>query len=330
MQLFKRAHFRGITHELMRQGIISFPSEKHAEETADAVADEFTDEEIPPVTDETGLTEEEAADAVNKLVEVAEVIAEKSGQAMDFNLNKAAAVVDYEKVASAHALALMYKSAQEGPDVPGQGTPVPAEGATAETEIDNKDNPSAEVIVPKGQSSLDATPGAVGAQSVTPDQPGAQADSPPESVADVKISQLLSKMAQDVAAPSPAGDGTPGSTGGKAPGREDLTTNIGMGQDMIVDQGKTNITPPAEPVPLKPNPAAAGVTQQDKPGTDVQDDVKKAAQLLMQTDAGKKIISKMAEAQEAEANAVEAQRQEEEKAASVLMKALGNVAKATQ
>jgi len=325
MKLFKRAHFRGMAHELMRQGVISFPSEKIAEEVADAVADEYTDEEIPPVTDETGLTEDEAADAVQKLVEVAEVIAEKTGHVGDPNLNKMAAEVDLQKAASAHAAALMQKAALEGPEVPGQGEPVPAEGATAETEIDNKDNPSAEVIVPKGQSSLDATPGAVGAQEVRPDQPGTQADAPPEEVADVKISQLLRKVAQDVA-PNPKGDGTPGSDGGNAPGREDLNTNIGMGQDMIVPQGNTNITPPAEPVPLKPNPAAAGVTKQDKPQTDVQDDVKKAAQLLSQTDAGRKIISKMAEAQAAEDTAMQAQRAEEEKAASVLMRALGNVA----
>jgi len=30
MKLFKRAHFRGMAHELMRQGVISFPSEKIA------------------------------------------------------------------------------------------------------------------------------------------------------------------------------------------------------------------------------------------------------------------------------------------------------------
>jgi hypothetical protein len=281
------------------------------------------------VTDDTGLSEDEAADAVNKLVEVAEVIAEKSGHVRDPRLNKAAAAVDLHKVASAHAMSLMQKAAMEGPEVAGQGTPGPAEGATAETEIDNRDNPSAEVIVPKGQSSLDATPGAVGAQTVRPDQPGAQEDPPPETVADVKISQLLRKVAME-GAPNPAGDGTPSSSGGKAPGREDLSTNIGMGKDMIVGQGKTNITPPAEPVPLKANPAAAGVTKQDSPGTDVQSDVKKAAQLLMQTDAGKKIISKMAEAQDAEASALQEQRAEEEKAASVLMRALGNVAQASQ
>lgn len=329
MKLFKRAHLRGMTHELMRQGVISFPSEKHAEEVADAVADEYPDEEIPPVTDETGLSEEEAADAVNKLVEVAEVIAEKSGQARDLNLNKAAAAVDIQKVASAHAVALIEKAAMEGPEVPGQGAAVPAVGATAETELDNQDNPSSEVIVPKGQSSLDATPGSVGAQSVRPDQPGTQEDAPPETVADVKISQLLKKIAE-AGTPNPAGDGTPGAHGGNGPGRDDLTTNIGMGKDMIVGQGKTNISSPAEPVPLRPNPAASGVTKQDTPGTDVQSDVKKAAQLLMQTEAGKKIISKMAEAQDAEANLQQAQKAEEEKAASVLMRALGNVAGVTQ
>jgi hypothetical protein len=330
MKLFKRAHFRGMAHELMRQNVISFPSEKHAEEAADEVADEYSDEEIPPVTDEEGLSEEEASEALNKLVEVAEAISEKSGHYHDTNLNKMAAAVDLRKVASAHAMACIQKAAEEGPSVPGQGQPIPAIGATAETGIDNSNNPSSEVIVPKGQSSMDATPGAVGAQTVRPDQPGAQEDSPPEDVADVKISQLLSKIAASVEAPNPSGDGTPSSHGGNMPGREDLRTNIGMGRDMIVGQGQTNIPEPAMPVPLRPNPAAAGVTKQDSAGTDVQSDVKKAAQLLSQTEAGRKIISKMAQAQEAEDYAMQTQRAEEEKAASVLMRALGNVAHASR
>ncbi len=329
MRLFKRAHVRGMAHELMRQGVIAFPSEKIAVETADAVADNFTDEEIPPVTADAGLSEAEASEAVTKLVEVAEVIAEKSGQPMDTDLNKAAGLADYHKIASAHAVNVIQKAAMEGPEVPGQGSPAPAEGATAETGIDNKDNPSAQVIVPKGQSSLDATPGTVGAQTVRQDQPGVQENPPPQDIADVKISQLLRKMAE-TAAPNPAGDGTPSAKGGNGPGREDLSTNIAMGKDMIVPQGNTNLTPPAEPVPLKPNPAAAGVTKQDSAGTDVQQDVKKAAQLLMQTTAGKKIISKMAEVQDAEAQAQATQSAEEEKAASVLMRALGSVAGSSQ
>ena len=83
MGLYKRAHVRGINFELVRQGLIRWPSEKIAEEAADAVADNIPEEEMAEVSPEEGLTPEEAAGVIEQLVEVAEEIAEKTGGAYD-------------------------------------------------------------------------------------------------------------------------------------------------------------------------------------------------------------------------------------------------------
>jgi len=325
MGLLKRAHVRGIQHGLIRRGVAAYPSEKIAEEVADAVADDLTDEEVPEMTDETGLTPEEATVVINKLVDVAEEIAEKTGGARDLELNKVASEVTLEAAANAHATAVILKTAEErkvaGPDIPGQQPPTPDLSATAEAQVDAKDTPSSEVIVPKGESAVDATSGAIGHEEVRADQPGHQQDSPPETIADVKISELISKLSAAASAPgSQGGTGTGGDgtmpTGG---GRNDLKTNAGMGKDMIVPQGDTNQVAPEVPVPLKPNPAASDVTKQEKPKNDIQEDVKKAASLLLSTPGGREILASLeSDQQQKEA--------EHDKAASTLLKALTHVA----
>jgi len=340
MHIFKRAHFRGMLHELQRRGYVTLPSEKIAEEVADAVADEYEDEVIPPVTDESGLTEDEAAEAVNKLVEVAEVIAEKSGAAVDpaYQQKVASVTTDemYKEAASQAAISLIEKAALEGPIIPGQKPPEDGLDATNEAQVDATDNPSAEVIVPKGESSMDATPGAVGHEAIRPDQPGANDGDTPVEVADVKVSSvdaLLAKLgmgASTMAAPSPAGDGSPGAAGGKGDGRKDLETNLGMGKDMIVPQGDTKQTPPAVPVPLKSAPAAAGVdiTQKDKPQTDVQADISKAASLLLKTERGRAILKKIGEELKEDEEEEKKKDDEEKAAAEILRRALGHASQA--
>lgn len=267
MALLKRAHVRGINFGLMRRGLIAYPSEKISEEAADAVADELEDGEVPEVTDETGLTPEEASAVVNKLVEVANEISAKTGNARDLGVNKLAAEYSLEKAAELTATALIYKAAADPSD---EGT------------IDARNNPSSNVIVPQGESTVDTTPGSVGTQMIQPKQPGAQADSPGNVIADVKLSSLLRKLSE-------AADGVlpPKET------RVDLFTNADMGKDRIVTQGTTQQTPPAVPVPLKKNPAASNVTQQDKPKTDVQADVKQAAELLLKTAKGREILNQL-------------------------------------
>ena len=340
MHIFKRAHFRGMLHELQRRGYVRLPSEKIAEEVADMVADEYEDETIPPVTDDTGLTEDEAAEAVNKLVEVAEVIAEKSGAAVDPSYQQKVASVTtqemYKEAASQAAISLIEKAALEGPIIPGQKPPEDGLDATNEAQVDATDNPSAEVIVPKGESSMDATPGAVGHEAIRPDQPGANDGDTPVEVADVKVSsvqELLAKLgmgASTMAAPSPAGDGSPGASGGKGDGRKDLETNLGMGKDMIVPQGDTQQTPPAVPVPLKSAPAAAGVdiTQKDKPQNDAQEDVKKAAQLLLKSEKGRDILAKLGQELSEKEAAEKKEAQEVEAAAELISRALVHTSQA--
>lgn len=284
MGLFKRAHVRGINHGLMRMGLIAYPNEKIAEEAADAVADEMPEEAVPEVTDESGLTHEELQMIMQRLNEIAEALAVKTGGARDLELNKLAASFDIGSAAAAHAGALMEKAALEaGTNNPGQGSPS-METGTVEAKIDAANTPSAALVVPKGDTSLDTSPGEVGAQSIHMNQPGTQEGGGNDVLKTGGVNALLAKLSADGVLPA----GAP---------RKDLDTNADMGKNMIVSQGTTKSSTPAEPVPLKPNPAAKGVKEDSKPGTDMQDDVKKAAEVLMATDQGRQIIAKLAQDQ---------------------------------
>jgi hypothetical protein len=338
MGLFKRAHVNGINHALISKGLIAYPNGKIAEEVADAVADDLEDTEIPEVTDETGLTAEEASTVITKLVDVAEEIAEKTGGARDIGVNKVASDTPLETAAYIHASRLIEKAAAE---VKLAATVPRAEGgaevdlsATTEAEADAKNNPSAAVIVPKGKSSVDATPGNVGHQEVRQDQTGIQQDSPPATIADVKIAELLRKLsAAAVSTGKKDGAGAPGSQGGTSTsgdgslpvggGRADTMTNAAMGKDMIVAQGQTDQATPNVPVPLEQNVAAKTVVKQDKPNNDVQEDVKKAASLLMSTPGGREVLAQLDSQQQEKAA-------EHNNAANVLLRALSNVAVAAQ
>lgn len=322
MGLYKRAHLRGMAYALHQHGVVSFPNLKLAMEVADTVADDLTDEEVAPETEEDGLTEDEAAIAIDKLVDVANVLADKVGHVVDPNFHKVANITSLEDAASTLAFNLIEKVAAEGPIIPGQQPPQAELDATNEALVDAMDNPSSQVIVPKGNSAMDATPGTVGHQEVRVNQPGAIDSSPPETVADVKISALLNKLgmgAATLATPDPKGDGSPGSLGGKGDGRKDLLTNLGMGKNMIVAQGDTQQTPPAVPVPLRATPGTGSVVQKGKPANELQDDVKQAAAVLMQTPNGRQILNKLAEEQAA----LEA---EQNVAAGILQQALGRTA----
>lgn len=322
MTLYKRAHMRGMAYALQQRGVTSFPNMKLAMESADIVADDFEDEEIPAETEEDGLTEEEAALAVEKLVDVANALADKVGHVVDPNFQKIASSTPLEEAASIVAIDLIEKAAAEGPIMPGQVPPQAELEATNEALVDAKDNPSSQVVVPKGISAVDATPGTIGHQAVRPDQPGAQEDPPPETIADVKISALLAKLgmgAEVLSAPDPSGDGSPGATGGNGAGRKDVDTNLGMGKDMVVPQGDTKQTPPAVPVPLKATPGTAEQTKKSKPDNELQDDVTKAAAVLLKTENGREILNKLAQEQAAKET-------EQATAVSILQKALSHTA----
>ena len=307
MSIFKRAHVRGVNHGLMRLGLITYPNEKIAEDAADAVADNLPDEEVPQVTDESGLTPEELQHIIEQLSALAQQLSMKTGGAHDENLNKMAAAVSVPEVAAAHAVALMQKAALEsGTTNPGQGSSS-SETSTVEAKIDASNNPVSALVTPRGTTEVDTSKGEVGAQSVRPDQPGTQEGGSNDVIgASEKLSSILDKLSADGVLP-------------KSEKRVDLDTNAHMGKDMIVTQGTTHQSTPEVPVPLKQNPAAKGVTEGSKPKTDLQSDVKKAAEILMSSDQGRQIIAKLAEEQ--------AQKQAElSMAEKVLLNALGTSA----
>lgn len=254
MGIFKRAHVRGVTFELVRRGLLSFPSEKIADEVADAVADNLAQEMppgggepeggIPEITGEEGLTADEAAEVIDQLVDVAEEIAQKTGGVKDASFNKLAASISHQEAASLHAIALIEKAAaEEGTIVTGDGR-FQDEIMAGEGQVDAEKNPSSEVTGPPGTTDLDTSAGAVGAEKPQDEMPGAT-DVTPGEVA--KLSSLLRKLSQDTGT-SP-GSGDTGSTPYKEP-----ATNVDM-SGVAPDQGMT--TQPKGPMigEQQPQPA---------------------------------------------------------------------------
>lgn len=315
MGLFKRAHVRGVAHELTRQGVTAWPSKLAEEEAADAVADDLEDEEVPEVTDEGGLSPEQASAVVQKLVEVADEIAQKTGGARDLGVNKTAASMSYEDAAAYNATSLMQKaaaetSAQTGPDVPGTGAPTPAAGATAETAIDATKVPSAERVGPQGTSDFSTAEGAVGKEKPQ-DPPGAVGSQPSGEVA--KLSSLFKHMAAMDGASLTGGDAK-----GKAPApRTDLPDNQNIPGAVASSRGGTGLDIPAA--------AQVGVMKKQPAGTpgqtaatpnDVAADAKAASLFLTATPQGRALLKKLSEeACEHEKNeTAEKEKKEEEKA----------------
>ncbi len=305
MGLFKRAHVRGMVHELTRMGVVSWPTKLAEEMAADEIADAMPEEVVPEQTDDEGLSPEQAQEALQKIVEVAEQIAEKTGHVMYEDTCKIAAEMSYEDAASHAAITVMEKAAEEvasgGPTVPGQGDASPELGATSEAEIDAADNPSSGIVGPQGTSEVDTAPGAVGAEAVRPEQPGA-VGSPPNSEASKtaatlqSIETLLQKMSA-IDGASLSG----GAAQGPAPTpRVDLDDNLNIPGVVASSQGKTVLDIPAA--------ATIGVTKKQPAGTPGQtaatpnepakDAVKQAMEMLQSTPAGQAVLSKLAVAEE--------------------------------
>jgi len=271
MGLFKRAHVRGINFELIRRGLISYPNEKIADETSDAVADNIPDPAamqggmppemqgaepgMPEITPESGLTEDEAANVIQQLADVAEEIAQKTGSVKNAALQKLAASVDYEQAAYAHAINVMEKAAEEfgGPPMAGDGTSNPEEMMAGEGEVDADTNPSDEKVGPQGTTDLDTGAGAVGAERPQESTPG-PTDVTPGEVA--KLSMLLRKLSQ---ADGQAQGTAPGSGGTDSVGRQELQTNLTM-SGVAPSMGTT--TQPSGPMigEQKENPAVQGTS----------------------------------------------------------------------
>jgi len=209
MGLFKRAAARGVAHELVRRGIIAFPSKQAMDEAADAVADSPAAAPMPEMSPEGGHSPEELAAVANKLMEIAHALMEQAGAsapgaggmppgmehegaapegpppspeaakaAMD--LTKTAAASDYESLAAAIAVECMEKAAAEvkqatggalihGGDKGNDAAQAAQHGEVAA--LDKKQRPEGEYHHGMGNTELDAMKGHIGDLSKNPKGP---------------------------------------------------------------------------------------------------------------------------------------------------------------
>lgn len=322
MGLFKRAHVRGMVHELTRQGVTVWPSKLAEEEVADAIADDLEEEEVPEVTEDDGLDPETAQAVLDKIVEVAEEISEKTSGAVDYGVNKTAAATTYEDAASQAAWGVMTKAAEEtsvatGPDIPGQTPSTPDLGATAEAEQDASNTPSAQLVGPQGTSDLSTAPGAVGAEEKQPEQPGAEESPPTGEVAKTSselqaLESLLKKMAADGASLSG------GSTAGSPPTpRQDLNDNLVIPGAVASQQGQTgqNVPTSANVGATMKQPAGTPGPTASTPNKPAQDAMKQAMSILNSTDTGRQFLRKLSAEAEEEMKGEEDEKKKKEEEA---------------
>jgi hypothetical protein len=234
MGIYKRAHIRGMVHELTRQGIVSWPTKFAEDEAADAIADNMGEEEVPELTPPDGLSPEQAKAVLDQIVEVAQTINEHADPAAigpeEEELKQASASLDYADAAAVSIYTLMQKVAEEssstgGPMVPGETPPKPELGATAEAEIDAKNYPSAEYTGEPGSTRFNTAAGAVGQEMKRDVQPGAQENAPMGNVS--KLAAILAHLGKSAADGASLSGGDTGL--GKAPApRKDLPDNINI------------------------------------------------------------------------------------------------------
>ena len=325
MGIYKRAHVRGMAHELTRQGIVTWPSKLAEEEAADAIADATGDEEIPEVSGEEGLSPEQAQEVINTIVEVAQDIADKTNNEADIGVNKESANMTYEQAASVAAVGLMQKAAEEtavpkGPMVPGSTVAAPDLGATAEAEIDATKVPSAAWVGPRGTSDIDTRPGAVGQESTTAAQPGAEGSPPTGEVA--KLSSLLQQLSSwdNKLAAADGASLSGGAVKGPAPApRQDLDDNLVIPGVVASGRGQSAQKVPAGAYvgETMKNPAGTpGVTAETN-NEPAKDALKQAAEILASTPQGREYLAKLSQA----ANQ-QAQRQTKEAAVAQALQVL--------
>jgi len=194
MGLFKRAHVRGINHELIRQGVVAFPSKQAADEAADAVADVMPEESGPnipgagpEVSGPEGHSPEEVAAVANKLIEIAHQLMAQAGaggppavEAAKMGaetLYKTAAAINsddtYAEVASKVAVDLMEKSAGSLVQGGDKGnTPEQAAKVTEIGALDQKQRPQGTYQVPQGDTALSTLQGHIGSLENHDKKPG--------------------------------------------------------------------------------------------------------------------------------------------------------------
>jgi hypothetical protein len=316
MGIFKRAHVRGMVHELTRQGIVSWPSKYAEEEAADAIADAAEESEIPEVSGEQGLSPEQAKEVLDHIVDVAQIINQHAeagggtagaaegaegmaGPEMDEAIKESSARLSYEDAAAVSVYTLMRKVAEEtsvsgGPMVPGQTPPKPEIGTTVEGEIDAKDYPSSEYTGPQGETRFDTRAGAVGQEIKRDVQPGAQESSPdngPSKLAAILAN--LGKSAMDGASLSG------GAAGGPTPAaRKDLPDNLNIPGAVASRMGVSAMKVPANANvgELRSQPAGEPGASAPVSNQLTADVTKQAMDILMSTAEGREQLRKMGSA----------------------------------
>jgi hypothetical protein len=205
MGLFKRAAARGVAHELVRRGIISFPSKQAMDEAADAVADSPVAGPMPEMSPEGGHSPEELAAVANKLMEIAHALMEQAGASAPgaggpppegggemppppspeaakaaADLSKTASEANYEELAADVAVACMEKAAAEVKEATGgaliQGGDKGNDAAQAATHgevaaLDKKQRPEGAYHNGVGNTELETMQGHIGDLSKNPKGP---------------------------------------------------------------------------------------------------------------------------------------------------------------
>lgn len=179
MGLFKRAAVRGIAHELVRRGAVSFQSKEAMDEAADAVAD-AAPPSMPEMAPEGGHAPEDIASIANKLIELGMALQQQAGPAapkMAADFAKIAASVDYEAAAAEAAVSCMDKAAAEkasGALMEGGdkgNTPSDAAKTNDVAKLDEKQRPQGAYQVAAGDTALDSSKGHVGDLKANPEGP---------------------------------------------------------------------------------------------------------------------------------------------------------------
>lgn len=209
MGLFKRAAARGVAHELVRRGVIAFPTKEAMDEAADAVADSPVAGGMPEMSGEGGHSPEELAAVANKLMEIAHALMEQAGAAAPgaggmppgmehegaapegpppspeaakaaMDLTKTASAANYEELAQAIAVECMEKAASEvkqatsGALIHGGdkgNTPAQAAHEGEVAALDQKQRPEGAYHHGQGKTELDTMKGHLGDLSKNPKGP---------------------------------------------------------------------------------------------------------------------------------------------------------------
>ena len=262
MGLLKRAAFRGIAHELTRQGLVTWPSKLAEEEAADAVADAMPEAEVPEITDDTGLTADQATSAMNAIIDVASAVKQQTeaaggspvpgvpGGSVDPEVNKEASYISYEDNAVNSIANLMQKVAEEsgavGPAIPGVKNTSGV--ATVEGAVENNRAPSSQIVVPQGATGFGIPDTAETGDLVNQIQPGTTTGS-------AKLSHVLNMLNKRAADGASLSGKTP--AGNQPVGRLDLPDNLVIPGAIASNVGQTsqNIPAAAETGILGNNPA---------------------------------------------------------------------------